>query len=376
MQKDLKGNYAADKLKTDLIEKIRSGILPPGTKILSERKLAEVYQISYMTVRRALAELVQHGYIVREARRGVFVNKNFRNFSSTRNRTIAFVTQDLYDGVVLKLLSAIEWRARRSGYFVLVCNSMLDVNIERGVLENLLYSNVSGVILFPVAGNRNVASARNLIAAGIPVVTIDNIYADDDIDSIDCDNFDMGYKATEYLIKNGHVNIVHITVSRENFRCNYVAQKRMAGFRQAMKDHGLACSAENIMYLAWKYTNLPFAEIDLENLGYEQARKALLRTRRPTAFFVMFDEIAAGVYRAARDLELAIPRDVSVIGINNIDLCHQLSPNLTTIAQPFRALGIRAVEILLTRSVPQNIQCIKEELFGTLIIRNSVASLL
>ena len=373
MTENLKCGYAADELKHDLIEKIRSGILSPGEKLLSERKLAAHYQISYMTVRRAIAELIQSGYVTREARRGVFVNKDYRNFASPRNRTIAFVAQDLYDGVVLKLLSAIELRARRSGYFVLVSNSMLDFNIEKGVLENLLYSNVFGVILFPISGNKNVSSARKLIAAGIPVVTIDNIFSDDDIDSIDCDNFDMGYKATEFLLKNGHSNIVHITVSKENFSNNHVAQKRLAGFQQAMKDYGKECPPENILYLSWKYTSLPFAEIDIENLGYEQARAALQRENRPTAIFVMFDEIAAGVYRAAHDLGLAIPRDLSVIGVNNVSLCNQLSPRLTTIAQPFSALGFRAVEILLMRSVPNHNRCIKEELFGTLVQRDSVA---
>ncbi|MGN1363850.1 MAG: GntR family transcriptional regulator [Victivallis vadensis] len=376
MKATLKSGYAADELKRDLVEKIRSGTLLPGEKILSERKLADAYRISYMTVRRAIEELAGQGYITRKAHRGVFVNEKFRNLSSARNRTIAFVAQDLYDGVVIKLLAAIEWRARRSGYFVLVCNSMLDVTIEKGVLENLLHSNVSGVILFPIAGNKNVAAARSLIAAGIPVVTIDNIYADDRIDSIDCDNFDMGYKATEHLIRNGHTNIAHITVSQENFRHNYVAQKRMEGFQQALKDHKLPCPRENIMYLPWEYTSLPLAEIDLDNLGYDQARKLLLRDNRPTAFFVMFDEIASGVYLAARNLGLCVPRDVSVIGINNIDLCRRLSPGLTTIAQPFKALGLRAVEILLMRGTPQGDRCIKEELLGTLIQRGSVANLL
>ena len=374
MDGSLKSGYAADQLKKELMKKIKSGVLLPGEKILSERKLAEYYHISYMTVRRAVGELCGRGYLVRKPRRGVFVNENFRNLASARNRTIAFVTQDLYDGVVLKQLSAIEWRARRSGYFVLVCNSMLDVDIEKGTLENLMYSNVSGVILFPVA-SRNVPTARALVAAGIPVVTIDNIYADDQIDSIDCDNFDMGYKATEYLIQNGHVNIAHITVSKENFHQNYVAQRRMAGFCQALKDHGLECLPENILHLPWKYTRLPLAEIDLNSLGYEQARKALLRSDRPTAFFVMFDEIASGVYRAARELGIAIPRDLSVIGINNIDLCDRLSPGLTTIAQPFKALGARAVEILLMRSTPQSDKCIKEELLGTLVRRGSVAGI-
>ena len=61
MKATLKSGYAADELKRDLVEKIRSGTLLPGEKILSERKLADAYRISYMTVRRASEELAGQG---------------------------------------------------------------------------------------------------------------------------------------------------------------------------------------------------------------------------------------------------------------------------------------------------------------------------
>ena len=66
MNNSLKGGFAADDLKNDLIEKIKSGELQPGEKILSERKLAAAYGISYMTVRRAIDSLAKQGYVSRE----------------------------------------------------------------------------------------------------------------------------------------------------------------------------------------------------------------------------------------------------------------------------------------------------------------------
>ncbi len=369
----LSSGYAADALKKDLIAKIKSGELLPGDKLLSERKMALAYNISYMTVRRAVEELVTQGFVTRHPKRGSFVNHKFHNVSHAENLTFAFISQCICDGVFCELLAAIERRARQNNYMMIFCNSNMDVALEKSHLEEFLHSNVSGIILFPVCSNANRQVIQKLTNSGIPVVTIDNICAGDEGDSVDCNNFDLGYRATEHLIKFGHTNIAHITVARENFRTNYVAQRRMDGFLKAMEEHDLTVPAGNIQHLSWEYTSLPISEIDLDNLGYEQAMKLLRRPDRPTAIMALFDEIAVGVYHAARELGLKIPEDLSVIGINNTDLSNRLIPGLTTMAQPFRAVGLRAVDILVLHNKFHEENCIKDELLGTLVQRGSVA---
>lgn len=369
----LKGRSAADHMKKELIAAIRSGELRAGERILSERKLALQYKISYMTVHRAIEELVEAGYLVKEPRRGIFVRETFFAVGERSAKVLAFVALELNSEVIIELLTAAEKRARRYGYFLLVCNSVQDVAIERFHLQKLLTSNIAGVIFIPIGGNHNIDSVKQLNDNGVPVITIDNIYQDEQIDSIDCDNYDLGYKAASYLIENGHRNIAHITVSQENFRNNYVAQKRVEGFFAAMKEANIPCSNDNILFLPWEYTSLPIAEINLDNLGYEQARRLLLRKNPPTAISVAFDEIAWGVYRAAADLKVSIPQELSVIGINNTALSRRLVPGLTTLAQPFSTLGVRAVEILLGRNAGLlDRENIKEEFFGSLIVRGSV----
>ena len=371
----LKGGYAADELKRDLISKIKSGALSPGEKLLSERKMAETYKISYMTVRRAIEELVEQGYITREPHRGSFVNEKFCNISATGGQTIAFISQTVYDGVFCELLTAVEKRARQNDYMLLFCNSNMDPTLEKAWVEKILHSNVAGVIIVPVQSDGNKAVVYKLINAGIPVVTIDNIYTDDGIDSVDCNNFDIAYRATEYLLQHGHTNIAHITVSRENFRQNYVAQQRMEGFCKAMSDYNIQVMPGNIQHLPWEYTSLPMNEIELNNLGYEQAMKLLCRENRPTAIFALFDEIAQGIYRAAHEMGINIPQDLSVIGVNNTEFCNRLHPGLTTMAQPFKAIGIRAVDIIVLHNKFQEVKCLKDELPGSLIKRGSVANL-
>ena len=273
--------------------------------------------------------------------------------------------------MIFSLLASIEKRARQYGYFVIVCNSALDVTIEKAALENILHTNISGVIIHPI-GNANKDTALSLVNYGIPVVSIDDIYTDVDIDSVTCDNVDLACKAVSHLIKNGHTNIAHITVSMENYRHNRVAQKRMEGFRNAMREHNLPIPPGNIMHLPWKYTSLPINEIDMNMMGYEQTLELLRRDDPPTAIFAVFDEIAPGIYHAAGDMGLRIPEDLSVIGVNNIDLCNRLAPGLTTMAQPFKVIGLRAVDILVMRNSEQCPGEISDELQGNLVQRGSV----
>ena len=374
LKKNLKGGFAADDMKHDLVEKIKSGELQPGEKILSERKLAISYGISYMTVRRAIDALVKEGYVSREPHRGLFVSKKFRSISTVRNRTIAFVASELSGEVMSSLLCSIEQRARQYGYFVIVCNSVLDVTIERAALENIRHTNISGVIIHPINSIVNKAAALSLVNSGIPVVAIDDVYTDVGIDSVTCDNVDIAYKAVSHLIRNGHTNIAHITVSMENFRHNRVAQKRMEGFRNAMREHDLPILPGNITYLPWEYTSLPINEIDMNMIGYEQTLELLRRDNPPTAIFALFDEMAPGIYRAAAETGVRIPEDLSVIGVNNTDICDRLAPGLTTMAQPFKVIGLRAVDLLVMRSSEQTSGEIADELQGTLVQRGSVSA--
>ena len=371
----LKSGYAADGLKTDLISKIKSGELLPGEKLLSERKMAAAYNISYMTVRRAIGDLMQQGYITRIPNKGCFINKTYSNLTTNHNKTIAFITPEIYNGVFCELLRAVEKRARQNNYMLLFYNSNMDSTLEKAFLEKLLHSNIAGVIIYPVRSGVNIPTIRNLINAGIPVVTIDNIYTAPDIDSVDCNNFDLAYRATEHLINNGHTNIAHITVSKENFRQNYVAQRRMEGFLKALSDNNIKIPQGYIQHLPWEYTSLPMSEIDLNDLGYEQAVKLLTRSDRPTAIFALFDEIAQGIYHAAGELALTIPEDVSVIGINNTEFSTRLMPPLTTMAQPFKTIGLRAVDILVLHNKFHETKCIKDEIIGTLVQRGSVAGI-
>ena len=115
-----------------------------------------------------------------------------------------------------------------------------------------------------------------------------------------------------------------------------VTRDRLAGYADALRAAGLDPSGVPV-------EEGPSAEAD----GYDGARRLLARAPRPTAILAMSDRLAAGALRAAADLGLAVPGDVSLAGFDDAPFAAALDPPLTSVAQPAEAKGRHAAELLL-----------------------------
>ena len=103
----------------------------------------------------------------------------------------------------------------------------------------------------------------------------------------------------------------------------------------AMRDRGLRVPESNIST----------GNFDVQS-GYRCARKLLRQSIRPSAIFASNDEMAAGVLAAAQELKISVPERLSVVGFDDAPIAHSVWPNLTTVRQPLRAMGEKAVELL------------------------------
>jgi len=139
-------------------------------------------------------------------------------------------------------------------------------------------------------------------------------------------------EAANYLESLGHRRIGFIT-GPSGFRS---AAERRVGFLEALERRGITVPAEWIVEGGYTYES-----------GIACGEALLSRNPRPTAIFASNDEMAAGVYRAAHRLGLAIPQDVSVIGFDDGPLAARLLPSLTTIRLPIREIGRLAAAKLL-----------------------------
>lgn len=167
---------------------------------------------------------------------------------------------------------------------------------------------------------------------GIPVVAVDPHTGPSGPPTVDSDSLAGAVTATRYLIGLGHRRIGFIG-GRPDLES---ARLREAGFRQAMADAGIAVDESLVRSggYATKTTEGP-------------AHELLTLPDRPTAVFAANDLSAIAVIDVARELGLAVPDDLSVIGFDNVPESALANPPLTTIAQPLQQMGAEALRLLV-----------------------------
>jgi DNA-binding LacI/PurR family transcriptional regulator len=352
IMENLKNTFAGDKFKQDLIAQIESGNLISGEAILSERKLAEKYNIGYMTVRRAVDDLVEMGLLYRVPRKGTFVNEKTAakkdGDTVDGSNMIAIVMSDLQNQFSNRIIEGVERKARQHGYQLLVYNSELDVTLEATHLKSVIETGVAGVILSPCFPPVNMELAQKLKNDNVPLVLIDKYFETLKTDFVTCDNFDAAYRAVKYLVSMGHKKIAHIT-SHSSLRNISSIKMRYEGYLKALKEFDIEFVPEYVQELDEVSVHTEMRNINLNYLGYEPMKKLLELPEPPTAVFLLFDLLAVGAYRAIKSEGLSVPNDISIIGFDNVDFSCYMDVPLTTMAQPVQEIGETAVAVLLER---------------------------
>jgi alanine racemase len=222
---------------------------------------------------------------------------------------------------------------------------------------------VDGVVAIGLSGDH--PEIQQIRATGLPMVLVDS----DDLpehSSVVVDDEAGARAAAEHLLRLGHREILVIAVegpvlaSGDRGRTG-VTERRLRGYRAAIAAAGVELPAERVVAAR--------ASIDSGAASFQDAWG---RGLRPTAVLAMSDAIAIGAMRAARELGMRVPDDLSVVGFDDIDLAAHVDPPLTTVHQPIRQKGADAVRLLLdeveqrTANEPQHLR-----LETRLIVRGS-----
>ena len=157
-------------------------------------------------------------------------------------------------------------------------------------------------------------------------------YTDGEGSSVRYGNEKALYELTQKLIKNGHKDFGVINGMKES----EPAMLRFKGFERAVMEANIAVKPENIVCGEFSYEG-----------GKEAAKTLLNKADYPHAIIAMNDDMAVGVYDAAKELGLRIPEDVTVTGFDNADIAHYVSPKITTVERPLQEMGYRSMELLL-----------------------------
>jgi LacI family transcriptional regulator len=326
-----------------LTSKQNSTQRPPGKKRLPRPRanavtvhdVAKVAGVSVATVSRvlnansAVAKVLRERVTAAAARLGYTPHAAARALASQRSRTIGAVIPTLENANFAAGIEALQRRLADAGYTLLLASSNYDAQEELRQVKALAAHGVAGMLL--VGASHASGLYEFLEARKIPSVNawvLDAKHA-----SVGFDNREIGRALARYLLDLGHLEfglIAQITSNSDR------AAARVAGVRETLAARGLRPPLERLTEYPYK-----IIEGQLALRGLMQARP------RPTAVICGTDNLAFGALTEAQRLGLAVPRELSIAGINDAEFSAYLNPPLTTMRLPAAEIGARAAEYLL-----------------------------
>lgn len=285
---------------------------------------------------------------------GYKVNLAARSLRAGKSQTIGLVIPDAANLFFAEFSRKIEDFGFKAGYNVIICNSDNKTEKEMAYLDALISKQVDGVILISSG-----TDAKNLLALKdqeIPFIIADREVSTDIADVVLLDNDQAGFDATNYLLNLGHKVIGCIT-GPNNFS---PSSQRLDGFIRAHQQWGTPYYPELIK--SGKFTLAS---------GFSAFDWIWQNDLKPTALFVFNDLMAIGAINNAVSKGLNVPRDLSVVGFDNIELASAFSPSITTFDQPVENMAETIVDLLIDRINQQSSKNRRIVFRGSLIIRES-----
>ncbi|AMO95062.1 alanine racemase [Collimonas fungivorans] len=263
---------------------------------------------------------------------GYRLNHLARNLRTATSRLLLTMVPDVGNPFYSEIVRGIDSVAREHGYFVMLCDTGAEAGRESAYFDLLRTHRADGAIcLDPDTVQHALANESNIL----PWVACCEFDPDIAVPYVGVDNYRAAGDAVRHLINRGHTRIGLIN-SDQRYR---YARERQRGYLDALQAAGLQARPE------WRQ--------QVDNLDYEAGKHATLQMMAqpdaPSAVFAVSDTLAIGALSAMRQLNKRVPEEVAVVGFDDIAIAAQTWPALTTIAQPMRALGETAAQLLLQR---------------------------
>lgn len=310
--------------------------MPPPSdraRMPSIRDVARLAGVSHQTVSRVLNE---HPSIRPETKKRVLdaisvldyrPNLAARALVTSKSHTIGILSATIGEFGPASSIAAIEDAARGEGYSVNTVNLPETTPEAIGeAIRQLAREQVSGIVA--LAPQVRVFNVLRGMAVGVPFVSLQTASGSDGF-TLAADQVAGARLVTEHLIGLGHTDVLHLAGPQDWIE----AESRMRGYLDALREADLP-------------TFPPIRGDWTADFGYFAATE-LARRGDFTAVFAANDLMAVGLMHGFRDAGLDVPRDVSVVGFDDIPVAAHVCPTLTTVHQDFPELGRRAVRILL-----------------------------
>jgi len=327
---------------------LRAGVSPAT----ASRVFSGHASVSETTRTKVLAAADELGYVV---------NGLAQAMMGAGRRSLAFVTSSMAGPAFADLASGAEQVATTNGNLFLIALTHGDPDREREIIETLRENRTAGVLL---AGSTmpgkeseeriaSYASALTSVNASLVLTGHPYLPSQPDLQCVNYDQIGGIRKAVALLASKGHTRIAFLGWSNST-----TANQRFLGYSLGMKDADLVIDSSLV--------------VECPNEVVQAHLAALLILKGPTpptAIVCLTDQVALGVYRAARDFAVSIPDQLAVTGFDDSSFCSDLTPGLTSVHAPFYNVGVRAAQLALNLTLKET----RVDLPTELVVRESTS---
>ena len=285
------------------------------------RAINDKGEISPATKDKVMAAVQQLGYQP---------NRQAQSMVTQRTQTVGLVIPDISNLFFPEVARGVQDTAQQHGYNVLLCNTDDDPEEEVRVLHSFQAQGVDGIIIM---GNVADQTAMQAFADSYaPIVMVNRFFDHPNVNLIIVDNEHGAFLAVKHLIQKGHCKIGMLANS--NFSRSQV--RRVRGYEKALTESGIPYDESLIVG----------ASPTLEG-GYNTLQQLLGEHPEITAVFTYNDLMGIGAIRAAHDLGKQVPKDLAVVGFDNIGLSSIFIPSLSSVHVDKYEIGQRAMNRIL-----------------------------
>lgn len=319
--------------------------------------------VSYSTVSRVLSDYefvnedTRQRVIEAANRLGYVVNLQARSLAGGRSNIVGLLVPGIDNGYISEIVKGVDQELSQTNYDLMLYTTHRYAGKEAYYVKLITNGLVDGLILVVPLITKNYLQA--LPTHDFPYVLIDQADNTRGSTTIDSTSWQGSFEATNYLIGLGHRRIGFITGLIQLSS----ATERLDGYRAALQQHQIP------------FDDTLVIEGDHQTAGGYRATLQLLDLPTPpTAIFASNDLAAFGVIDAVRERGLEIPRDISIVGFDDIPQASLTYPKLTTVRQPLTQIGRLAVRLLLEKIEDPEKETRRVTLSTELIIRDSCAA--
>ncbi len=315
---------------------------PPASarKATTIKELAEHVGVHVSTVSRALnpetrnliGPAVVKKVLAAADELGYVPNSMAAALRTGQSRTVGILIPDLMNPVFPPFIRGIQDTLDDAGYTAIIANSDGDKDYERDIVQKMKARFVAGLIMATPL-YRGDPAVRECIDRHIPVVLINRAIGEAGISAVLNDDRAGIIAAVDHLVRLGHRRIAHMAGPQ----ATYTGMTRHQAFVEAMQAYDLPLDDDQVAFAAG-YT-IP--------AGHEVMRALLSRGPAFTALIAANDQLALGALDVLSEARLRVPRDVSLVGFNDMPLVDRIDPPLTTLRIQHYEMGAQAARILL-----------------------------